>query len=162
MSRVAKQFVLIAIAVAVGAFVLQFGFDEPESTIAASADPEPTPTEAPVEAPTPTPPTGPAPSTVPVLVANSTGVPGLAGSTSELIGTTLGYTMLPATDSTGPQLDTTAIFAVAGAEADGQAIAVTLGLNPTVVAAMPAAPPVADLAGAQVLVVIGFDLAPAE
>ena len=51
-----------------------------------------------------------------------------------------------------------AVYYAAGAQADAQAVATALGLDPSVVAAMPSPPPV-DLAGATVLVVIGSDKA---
>ena len=96
-----------------------------------------------------------APANVTVLVANGSGKSGVAATNATKL-KTAGYTKVDTTNS--PTTAKSAVYYAAGAQADAQAVATALGLDPSVVAAMPSPPPV-DLAGATVLVVIGSDKA---
>lgn len=96
------------------------------------------------------------PAQVSVLVANGTTTKGAAGR----IATTLkgsNFVTLQPVNTTAP-VDASAVYFVAGYEADARAIAALLAPAPAV-AAMPNPVPVADLAGAHVLVVLAADLA---
>lgn len=158
MDNLPRQFTLIGTAIAIGALVLQFGFDDPSSP--GSEPPQATP-EPSVAAPQEEI-AARAPATVPVLVANSTDVGGLAGDTTSRIQTSLGYGTLDAVDSTGPTLVVSEVYYVPAYEIEARDIAAFLGLDPASSRPMTASPPVSDLAGAAVLVVIGSDLAPID
>lgn len=163
-----RQLAIVAVATLVGLAVLAYGLDDREEGFAPASNPTPTPTAEPSELPAPTPtpdaasPGAADPASVTVLVANSTGVDGLAGTTTTEIANTFGYSTLDAVDSTGPALDTTVVYFVPGFRADAEQLAASFGLGPSAALAMPAAPPVDDLGTAQLLVVLGTDQAPSE
>ncbi len=92
-----------------------------------------------------------------VLVANGTTVAGAAGATREQLVTSQGYNGLAPTNTTSA-VDESAIYYVPGYELDARQIAQLLNASPQSVQAMPADPPVEDLAEAHVLVVLGPDL----
>ncbi|MEA2686155.1 MAG: hypothetical protein QOE93_1350 [Actinomycetota bacterium] len=99
---------------------------------------------------------GRAPAEVAVLVANGTGIRGLGGQTAETL-KALGYNTLTAVDSTRA-LEASAVQYAEGYESEARAIALTLGLLPT--AAQPLnSPAVPDTQGAQVIVLLGADVA---
>ena len=162
MGNLPRQFTLIGIAVLIGALVLRFGFDDPASSTSQRPDPTPEPTVVPEPSPEGEIVTPRAPATVIVLVANSTGVGGLAGDTTGRIAASLSYGTLDPVDSSGPTLVISEVYYTATYEAEARDIAAFLGLDPTGVRLMPATPPVADLGGAAVLVVLGSDLVPAD
>ena len=56
-----------------------------------------------------------------------------------------------------PTAVTSAVYYLPGSDAQAALVASTLGLDPSAVVAMPSPPPVADLKGATVLVIIGTD-----
>lgn len=162
----ARGLALIATAVIIGLFVLRNGFetqdagdvapvvaDTSDTTAAGSPDTEPEATTETTAAPAPRP-----PAEVTVLVANTTGVGGAAGGLSENL-TGQGYVSAPPTDAE-PALQTTQVLFVEGYQAEAEAVAAAVGAPAESVAAMPDPIPVADLAGAQVLVMLGSDLAP--
>jgi hypothetical protein len=96
------------------------------------------------------------PAEVVVLVANASGVQGAARLQSDAIATG-GYQMVEPTNA--PQeVEATQVLATAGYEADAAALAAAIGAQPTAVGAVPDPPPV-DLTGANVLVLLGPDLA---
>lgn len=94
---------------------------------------------------------------VKVLVANGSGIRGLAGNTSAAL-RNLGWATLSPVDATSPQIEKTAIQYAEGYEAEAREIAASLSLPTTVVTPM-ASPPVApaDLGDAKVVVVLGLD-----
>lgn len=95
------------------------------------------------------------PAKVTVLVANGSGVAGAAGK----IATTLkGSNFIAQAANTLAPVSTSVVYFTAGYEADAKAIAALLKPSPGV-AAIPNPLPVADLAGAHVLVVVAADLA---
>jgi LytR cell envelope-related transcriptional attenuator len=152
--------VLVAVAVVLGFFVLRAVDDtgggpsvsEPEATAAdpgAGEDAGPDATEPP-------PPTTRPPGEVTVLVANASGVTGAAGAQTEMIAGA-GYATVGATDAPQPS-DTTQVLAAAGYEADAAALATAIGAPAEAVQQMPEPPPV-ELGGAQVLIILGTDLA---
>lgn len=105
------------------------------------------------------------PAEVTVLVANGSRTDGVASLNSDELNR-LGYTVGQPTNAidvaTGQntQVDQSTVYFAEGYQADATAVAEALGIPATQVAAMPVAPdapPVADLGGANVLVVIGLD-----
>jgi hypothetical protein len=98
------------------------------------------------------------PAQVKVVVANASGVDGAAGSVT----TTLqqgGYATGTATDAPAT-VATTAVYFVSGFDREAQAVATAIGGQPAIAQPMPTPPPIADTQGANVLVVLGPDLAP--
>jgi hypothetical protein len=162
----ARGVALIATAVVIGVFVLRNGFESPtgvdvstpsaessDTTTATTPGGEAEPTDT-TAAPAPRP-----PGEVTVLVANTTDVSGAAGGLSDnLVGK--GYKSAAPTDGQ-PALEQSQVLFVEGFEAEAQQVAVAINAPPASVQPMPAQPPVADLAGAQVLIMLGSDLAAA-
>ncbi|HEX8804757.1 MAG TPA: LytR C-terminal domain-containing protein [Acidimicrobiales bacterium] len=162
-SNPARGVALIATAVILGLFILRNGFDDGSSSGATSTTAEPTAgdTTATTGAPDGTGTTAAAPAARPpgevtVIVANTTSVGGAAGQLSQTI-SDAGYLTAPATDS--PQaVDATQVLYLDGYQADAAAVAGVIQAPATAVAALPDPPPV-ELAGAQVVVLLGPDLA---
>lgn len=100
-----------------------------------------------------------APREVRVLTANGTDVKGAGGRIKDRL-MAAGYNTLAATDTKAKATESAVYFAV-GYEREAAKVAEALGLAPTTVKAVPAPPPVADLKAANVLVVVGPDLASA-
>ncbi len=100
-----------------------------------------------------------APGDVTVLVANGTDIRGLAGATATAL-KGIGYNTLSPTD-TSRTVDATKVLFSNGFEAEARAVATSLQLPPTAVeAATPASPPpIADTLGANVIVLLGGDVA---
>ena len=98
------------------------------------------------------------PGEVTVLVANGTDIRGLAGATATAL-KAIGYNTLSPTDSR--PVDVTKVQFSPGYEAEALAVATSLQLPPTAVeAANPAnPPPVTDTLGANVVVLLGADVA---
>jgi hypothetical protein len=95
------------------------------------------------------------PATVTVLVANGSGVKGAAAK----IATTLkGSNYITATPGNTAAVNASVVYFAPGYELDAKAVAALLKPTPGT-AALPNPPPVTDLAGSQVLVVIAADLA---
>jgi hypothetical protein len=93
---------------------------------------------------------------VKVVVANGSGVSGAAGKvTTTLQGK--GYQVGSATNAT--RVAKTVVYYVPGYEREAQAVAVALSVAPAMVAPMPSPAPVTDLQNAQIVIVLGPDLA---
>ena len=151
--------ILVAVAAVLGFFVLRAvddtGGGPSTAEIEAAASTEgSTDTSAPATETT-APPARP-PGEVVVLVANASGVQGAAGAQSEAIQAG-GYQILPAANA-AENVESTQVLATAGFEADAAALAAQIGAPPESVVPVPDPPPV-DLAGANVLVMLGPDLA---
>jgi hypothetical protein len=97
------------------------------------------------------------PSAVKVLVANASGVRGLAGLTATKLHTA-GYNPLAVVNAT-KQVTTTIVYYQPGYEQEAAALAQVLGLPATAVQPMATPPPVTNLSTANILVVAGPDLA---
>lgn len=95
--------------------------------------------------------------TVSVLVANATNTSGLAGHYTTVLGSKGWHTMTPANAATTESTST--VYYAAGMQQPATAIASTIGVKPTQVQPLTTATPVASVAGADVVVVIGQDLA---
>ncbi|MBW8825538.1 MAG: LytR C-terminal domain-containing protein [Acidobacteria bacterium] len=96
------------------------------------------------------------PADVTVLVANGSGVKGAAGKIAEVLNGSNFVTATPV--NTKAPVNTSTVYFAPGYEADARAVAALLKPSP-VVAPLPTALPVADLAGAQVLAVVAADVA---
>jgi hypothetical protein len=150
--------ILVAFALLIGVVLLAKGFhdDGGLTNTAARSDqgsdsgngqgfdvPTTTTTLAPVD-----------PATIKVLVANASGTKSGARQVADFLGTK-GYTGVQVGNA--PNQVQSVVYVTAGKAAEGQAVAAALGLDPALVSAMPVTPPVNDLKGADVLVVIGTD-----
>jgi LytR cell envelope-related transcriptional attenuator len=155
---------LLVVAVVLGVILLNRTdsgnpFDQPVVAGSSRGSHTTTTVALPVETTTTTAPLRP-PAQVKVLAANGTSVKGLAGQVKDKL-TAAGYNALAPTDTSAKPVVASAVYFTAGFDHEAAAVAVLLGLPATAVKPMPAPPPVAALQGANVLVVIGQDRAPA-
>jgi hypothetical protein len=160
-SNPARGVALIATAVVLGLFVVRNGFDNtssggegaPTTEVAGSSSEAPPGGEGPTTTPQPA---VRQPAEVTVLVANASGVSGAAADlTATIIGA--GYQTVPETNAPQSVAATQVLFA-AGFDREAAALTTVINSPPDGVAPMPAAPPV-ELGGAQLLVLLGPDLA---
>ena len=164
----ARGIALIATAVIIGLFVLRNGFDSPDgSGIATQAEESPDTTTAPGDGAaagggdspaTTAAPTVRPPAEVTVVVANTTTVGGAAGTLTDTLAG-LSYATGPPTDA-DPELQNTQILFVEGFQAEAGAVAAAISAPAESVQPLPADPPI-DPAGAQVVIMLGADLASA-
>ena len=101
------------------------------------------------------------PKDVKVLVANGTTTAGAASRVVQPL-TAAGYNVLAPTDATKAAKTATrssVVYFTPGYDLDARFIATRLTLQPTAVQTLPATPPVANTQGANVIVVVGPDLA---
>ncbi len=160
-----RGLLLIIVAVAIGAVLLNRAGSMPTglSTVGHT-----TPTTRPKNGHgvTTTAPTAPTTSTTLVhspqsfrtLVANSTSVAGQAGRYTTVVHN-LGYNTLPAVDSTIRNLTVSRVYYGPGYNSEAAVLATKLGIPRSSVLPMPSPPPVVFINGANVLVVVGLDLA---
>jgi hypothetical protein len=157
---------LIAIALLIG-IILYNSADTSPATPAASSGKKPTATTTPDRTtipPTTLPPLR-APADVRVVVVNGTSTKGAAAKVSDPLNKTAGYNTLKPADATAAVKQappkTTLVYFTAGFEREARAIATFLGLGAKAVAALPTPPPAApaDLNNANVVVLVGADLA---
>ncbi len=161
-----RGILLIAVAVLVGVLLLRNGFDDGGGSSAptteggggavTSVSPDTTGAGGSTDSTTPTTPSTRPPNQVKVFVANAAGVQGAAGRAVEVL-TPLGYVAVAGNSPT--RVDTTTVYYTEGFQAEAQGIAQALGAPAAAVQPMPTPPPVADIQGAQVLVVLGPDVA---
>lgn len=156
----ARGVVLVAVAVALGVVLLRSadeGFDGAVGTAGPGTTP-PAGITTTTAAPTTTTTTAPLRpvAQVKVLAANGTGVRGLAGRYRDQL-KALGYNALAPTDTQRKPVATSAVYFAAGFEGEARRLAGQLGI--ATVAPMPQPPPVANLLGANLLVVVGQDKA---
>ncbi|HET8618575.1 MAG TPA: LytR C-terminal domain-containing protein [Acidimicrobiales bacterium] len=156
--------VLVAVAAVLGFFLLR-AIDDSGSGIEVADVPDTETSDTPADegeeppasdttaAPEPRP-----PGEVTIIVANASGVQGAATDQTEALGAA-GYLYAPAGNAPeGTELANTEILPAAGFEAEAARLATELGLPPEAVKQMTDPPPV-DLAGANILVLLGSDLA---
>jgi hypothetical protein len=141
---------LIGAAVLIGVLLLNANDDDPFSAGANGAE-DATTTTTTTAAPAPVEPRPAA--EVEVLVANGSDIKGAAGGFSARLAE-LGYNVLPATDTSVKPAPAAVIYYAVGFEVEARAIAAQVGLEEGAVQPMPDPPPVADLAAAEVLVVL--------
>ena len=161
-----RGILLIAVAVILGVLLLRNGFDDngggstapptsssTETTIstnttAAGGGSETTAVTAPAS-------TRPN-NQVKVFVANASGVQGSAGRAADTL-KAAGYVAVAG--NAPNRVQTTTVYYTEGYQAEAQGIAAALGAPAAAVQPMPTPPPVADIQGAQVLVMLGPDIA---
>jgi hypothetical protein len=150
--------VLVAVAVILGVFVLR-AMDNTSADVGSVAADVTQTTTAGGGAPTET--TAPPvrqPAEIILIVANASGVSGAAGTKTEQL-QAAGYQTVTATNAPADmELETTQIMPTAGFEPEAAKLAGELGLQPESVQPLTDPPPV-DLAGANILVLMGTDIA---
>lgn len=170
-----RGMLLIAVAVLLGAGLLakSFGDGGPISSGGGGSTPtgagSKTPTEqstgsqgTATDNTTPTTPTTHQPATVNVLVLNGDGGAGLAGKGKDKL-VTAGFTLATAGDANrgNTKIATSAVYFLAGFDADALAVATALSLPATVIKAiptpLPSEMPTSGIGSANVVVVIGSD-----
>ena len=103
------------------------------------------------------------PPEVRVLVANGTEISGAAGAIREVLISDQGYNGLPAVNASTEEVpDFSFVYYANGYELDARNVGLIIGVDSANVLPMPAALPVADLAEANVLILLGSDLYPPE
>jgi len=148
---------LLAIAVILGVVLLRNGGGDPYSrALRTVASPTPEITVCPPTATTITVPVR-NPSDVKVLPANGTAISGAGLATFNRL-KAAAYNVLAASNTTNPST-TSNVFFNPGFEREARVVAQLLGLPDSAVQPMPTPPPVGDTRGADVIVVIGPDLA---
>jgi hypothetical protein len=147
---------LIVLAVFVVATVLLLGVIHPTSTGSTSASGPAVSTTTTTTHPVPTTTTIPA-ARVPVLVANASGVTGAAAAISKELEPG-GWDLLPPADATA-SVPTSNVYYLAGFQPEAKSIATTLHLGAGAVVPYTTAAPISSIGAAQVLVVVGPDLA---
>ena len=120
------------------------------------AGPSVTTTTAPAHPTTTTTTTAP-PSHVPVLAANASGITGAAGAVSTQL-QTAGWNVLPPVNAS-TQVTKSNVYYVAGQQKTAEAVATSLKLPASAVVPYTTSAPVSSIGTAEVLVVVGPDLA---
>jgi hypothetical protein len=150
---------VLVVAVVIGTLLLN-KVDDPERQVSAGGGGNTT-EETTTTVATPVPTTLPArpPAEVKVLSANGTKVNGAAGKTRDAL-KALGYNVLSPIETKRP-VEASVVFFTPGFDREAQTVAQALKLQPTSVQPLPAADalPVSDLRGANVVAVVGPDLA---
>jgi hypothetical protein len=168
-SAVLRGAFLIALAVVIGVVLLAKGLGDDESVSAGPADettttvpPDTTPGAGTSETTGTSAPAEPGEARpvneVAVLVANASGVPKAAGTMSEQL-KAAGYTVREAANAKQQGAQATVVYYTPGYQKDAAKLATSIKANPTSVQALPNPPPVDDLRQANVLVLLGRDLA---
>ncbi|MHB8669707.1 MAG: LytR C-terminal domain-containing protein [Acidimicrobiales bacterium] len=98
------------------------------------------------------------PSAVKVLVANSSGIAGAAKRVSDSL-SPRGYNVLAPTNGTTSDEASTKVEFSAGFDAEARVLAASLGLADSAAIPLPTPAPVADTRGADIVVIVGRDLA---
>jgi hypothetical protein len=149
--------VLLAVAVLLGILLLQAAdddtsFDRPLRTSAGRVEETTTTTS---RAPTGT--SVRAPAQVKVIALNASGVAGVANKASQALARA-GYQVLPAGNA-DKRATASYVYFTAGFTAEARQLAMGLGLATTTVLPLPSPPPAPSLEAADVVIVIGPDLA---
>jgi hypothetical protein len=158
--RVVGVLIIVA-AVLIGVLLLFRGLSAPEVTTTEEPAGDVTATTVDRDAPPATDsaqetvPERPDPADVTVLVANGSGVSGLASQVSATLGTD-GYVTLPPTDALSPA-SVSRVYYTATFDEAAKAVAETLGLPETAAVPLATPSPVQDIATANVVVVLGAD-----
>ena len=97
-----------------------------------------------------------APKDVKVIAANGTRVKGVGAKITDTL-RQAGYDVLSPTDA--PKSNASMVYYAAGFAGDAAEVARALSLSATAAAPMPVPPPIGDIRGANVVVIIGPDLA---
>jgi hypothetical protein len=147
---------LLLVAVVLGILLLRSGGGDPYSrSVQTGSLPSPALTSLPTATTVTVPVRSPA--DVKMLPVNGTTTANAAGATGAKL-KAAGYNVLAATNTTR-QATASNVFYEAGYEREARVAAQLLGLPDTAVQPMPTPPPVADTRGANLIVVVGPDLA---
>ncbi|HET7487656.1 MAG TPA: LytR C-terminal domain-containing protein [Acidimicrobiales bacterium] len=98
------------------------------------------------------------PADVKVIAGNATDVKGVARQATDEL-KAAGYNVLSPTDAKNKKIPASAVYFVGDYSREAAAVATALGLPVTVVATVPTPGPVADTRGANVIVLVGPELA---
>lgn len=151
---------LLAVAVVIGIVLLNAVDNEPSRQVSAGGDVSTTTTspEATTTLPAPTSTVAArAPKDVKVLSANGTDVKGAARKVTDTL-RAAGFNVLAPVDA-GQSVTTSAVFFTSGFEREAEAVAGALGLGAEAVRAIPTPPPLPDTRGANVVVIVGPEIA---
>jgi hypothetical protein len=155
-----RGLVLVAVAAVLGFFLLR-AIDDSGSGIVVETDTSTSEDAAgattPESSETTAPPIRPQ-SEVIVIVANASGVSGAARTQTDRVTAASYQAVEPANAPEGMELSNTEILPSAGFEQEAARLATELGLPPESVKPMTDPPPV-DMAGANILVLLGTDIA---
>ena len=151
--------VLVAVAVLIGVILLVKGFNDDGGFVTATKSDSSSDQGDNQGGDVPTtettqPPVAVDPATVKVFSANASGTKSGARQVADAL-EAKGFVGVQVGNA--PSAVTSAVYFTPGAEAQAALVAVSLGLDASVVQPMPSPAPVADLKGATVLVVIGTD-----
>ena len=103
------------------------------------------------------------PAEVRVLVANGTEVGGAAGAIREVLISDQGYNGLPPVNATTEEVpEFSFVYYANGYELDARNVGLIIGADSANILPIPADLPVADLAEANILILLGSDLYPSE
>ena len=149
---------LIVVVAFVVTVVLMLGVIHPQTTKSASGSAAVTPTTAGPATHQGTATTTAPASRVPVLVANASGVPGAAATVSSRLQQVGSWNLLPPVNAS-TTVPTSHVYYVAGQQPAAEAIASALHLPPSAVAPYTTAAPIITIGAAEVVVVVGPDLA---
>jgi hypothetical protein len=155
-----RGILLLGVAFLIGIVLLQqVDAPEPAARVEAGADSDTEETTTTIAAPVVTTTTAALrqPKDIRALAANGTTVKGAGGRIKDRL-LAAGYNALAATDTKAP-VSASAVYFTPGFEREAAVVAQLLGLAPATVQAMPNPPPVADLKAANILVVVGPEVA---
>jgi hypothetical protein len=158
-ARSGRGLAIVVVAVVIGVLLLPSATRAPLAASASTTGPSATttPSSSGGHHGTTTTSTTIPPAGIHVLVANATTVNGVAGSVTSFLASK-SFGTLTATNAT-VKVPTTEVFTVGGATADAAAIAAALDLPTTSIEPAASAAPVANTTGANVVVIVGTDLA---
>ncbi len=155
--RVVRGVALVAVGVVLGVVLFHSVGRAPAGSVASvAATPGAQSSSTTPPAPTTTAPARP-PAQVKALVANGTKTSGAGAKVSDTL-RKAGYDVLAPTDTTAPAASSAILF-LPGYASEAGAVATALGLAPTTVMPVPLPSPVANTQAANVVIVIGPDLA---
>lgn len=167
---VPRGLILVAVAVVLGVILLVkgggvgFERDGGDVEISTGGDTDTTAVDETTTTAPPPPATSVAPAELQVTALNSAGIDGFAGQTQQFLSVAGGYTSVTAITGAG-LVEQTVVHFAEGFEADANAVAEVLGLDPSRVSPLPADQQLARNPGefpdtTQVAVVLGPDVAP--
>src|SRR5437588_621895 len=155
--RVVRGVALVVVGVALGVILFHSVGRAPAGSVASVAS-TPSPQSIATTSPAPTTTaTARPPAQVKTLVANGTKTSGAGSKVSDTL-RKAGYNVLAPANTTAPAASSAVLF-LPGFASEAGAVATALGLAPTTVMPVPTPSPVANTQAANVVVVIGPDLA---
>jgi hypothetical protein len=157
-THVVRAVALVVVGVTLGVVLLHsIGRAPAGSVVSVTPTSTPAPTTTPPPAPTTTTAAARPPAQVKALAANGTKTTGAANKVSDTL-RKAGYNVLAPINTTASAPSST-VYYVPGFLSEAGAVAAALGLAPMTVMPLPTPSPVANMNGAEVVVVVGPDLA---